>query len=482
MVGMKLMDEIASDEVLDQAYEWMCERRKEYSANSDVWDVRWRWYDIKPWLQEQLLEGNYRFDVLRRIHRQNDTIELWSALDALVLKAIAIVLTRRLSFSERCYHLLGHGGAKAPVRDVAENLPNNPFVFRTDVRSYYASIDHDVLLEQLREHIDDSRLLDLLEQYVRRTVVEDGLYEDVTKGISLGCALSPVIGALFLQRLDERMEATGLFYARFMDDWVILAPSRWKLRRLAVLEQDPLAPRLLDPAIDRDLEMVVLKCLQKPPELRYRGADELADELEAYLRGDPISVRTVSLPLLFSRLFRTTHHAAILENWGLLWMWHSLVLIFLCGLTNALWWWDIEEPLAYLGLWTIGFGAWSAIFWSLRRRGGPITFVERQIAHIWGASIIGSSSLFLIEILLTLPVLSLAPVLPLFGVAVFMAKAAVLSGRFYVQAGVFLATSFVMAYLQSVGQTWGVLLFGLVSALCFFIPGLKYYRQVARKK
>ncbi len=77
------------------------------------------------------------------------------------------------------------------------------------------------MLEQLREHIDDSRLLDLLEQYVRRTVVEDGLYEDVTKGISLGCALSPVIAALFLQRLDERMEATGLFYARFMDDWVI---------------------------------------------------------------------------------------------------------------------------------------------------------------------------------------------------------------------------------------------------------------------
>ncbi len=251
---------------------------------------------------------------------------------------------------------------------------------------------------------------------------------------------------------------------------------------LAVLEQDPLPPRLLDPAIDRDLEMIVLKCLQKPPELRYRDADELAKDLEAYLRGDPISVRTVSLPLLFSRLFRTTHHAAVLENWGLLWMWHSLALVFLCGLTNAMWWWDIEEPLAYLGLWTVGFGAWSAIFWSLRRRGGPITFVERQIAHIWGASIIGSSSLFLIEILLNRPVLSLAPVLPLFGVAVFMAKAAVLSGRFYVQAGVFLATSFVMAYLQSVGQTWGVLLFGLVSALCFFIPGLKYYRQVARKK
>ena len=57
MVGMKLIDEIASDEVLDQAYDWMCERRKGYCANSDVWDVRWRWLGIKPLLQEQLLVG-----------------------------------------------------------------------------------------------------------------------------------------------------------------------------------------------------------------------------------------------------------------------------------------------------------------------------------------------------------------------------------------------------------------------------------------
>jgi len=38
------------------------------------------------------------------------------------------------------------------------------------------------------------------------------------------------MGALYLQPLDERMERLGAFYARFMDDWVVLAPTRWKLR------------------------------------------------------------------------------------------------------------------------------------------------------------------------------------------------------------------------------------------------------------
>jgi RNA-directed DNA polymerase len=109
-------------------------------------------------------------------------------------------------------------------------VAENQFVFRTDVKSYYASIDHDVLYSQLAGGIDDPRLLDLLRQYLRRTVYDDGLYEDVTQGISLGCPLSPLMGAVFLDMLDRRMETTGLAYVRFMDDWVVLAPTRWKLR------------------------------------------------------------------------------------------------------------------------------------------------------------------------------------------------------------------------------------------------------------
>jgi len=112
------------------------------------------------------------------------------------------------------------------------HLSGNPFVFQTDVKSYYASIEHDVNLEQVAGQIDDPQVLELVTQYLRRTVYVDGRYEDVTRGISLGCALSPIMGALFLKPLDDAMAQTGLFYARFMDDWVILAPSRWKLRRV----------------------------------------------------------------------------------------------------------------------------------------------------------------------------------------------------------------------------------------------------------
>ncbi len=43
--------------------------------------------------------------------------------------------------------------------------------------------------------------------------------------------MSPLIGAFFLKELDQRMARSGLFYVRFMDDILVLAPTRWKLRK-----------------------------------------------------------------------------------------------------------------------------------------------------------------------------------------------------------------------------------------------------------
>ncbi len=144
-------------------------------------------------------------------------------------KVVVANHTRHLEphLSKQCYHLAGRGGAKAAVRAVADNLDGNTFVFRTDVKSYYASLDHDVLVGQLQRYVKDPRVLHLLWRYVHRLVVQDGRYREVRRGIPLGCPLSPLVGALYLKALDDRMAETGLFYARFMDDWVILAPTRW---------------------------------------------------------------------------------------------------------------------------------------------------------------------------------------------------------------------------------------------------------------
>ena len=243
---------------------------------------------------------------------------------------------------------------------------------------------------------------------------------------------------------------------------------------LAVLEVDPPLPRSINQQVNRDLEMIALKTLQKPQDLRYASAADLAKDLRAFLASEPIAARQGGVLDVVSRLLRETHHAVVLENWGLLWMWHSVVVLILSVITDVLAWQGVESRWPYVVLWTGGLALWAPIFWALRYRAGPVTAVERQVAHIWGGTMIASMLLFSVEELLGLPVLKLSPVLALLAGLMFFAKAGILSGVFYIQSICLFVTGLVMCGLPQFQH----ILFGLVSGGCFFVPGLKYYRQL----
>ncbi|MBJ7540070.1 reverse transcriptase domain-containing protein [Marinomonas transparens] len=232
-----MLEQVISDAVLDQAYDWLCKSRQDSHYNNDVWHLRFHWDRDKALLQQQLLAGDYRFEPCRAIRVGGLSIGVWCARDALFLKALTLVLSQHLTpqLSEDCYHLAGRGGAKGCVRQVKQAVDGYQFVCRSDVDSYYATIDHKVLLDLLAERISDARVLDLIAQMLTRLDNVNGHLHWVNKGIGKGNPISPLLGALYLYSMDKVLgdycDQHQLRYFRYMDDWVVLCKTRHQLRQ-----------------------------------------------------------------------------------------------------------------------------------------------------------------------------------------------------------------------------------------------------------
>ena len=89
--------ELAHDWVIDAAYAWLCHQRRDGSADTDIWHFRFRWAAARLQLQDQLRAGTYRFSPMDCVTKVNgEVVHVWSSADALVLKALSIVLTKVL--------------------------------------------------------------------------------------------------------------------------------------------------------------------------------------------------------------------------------------------------------------------------------------------------------------------------------------------------------------------------------------------------
>ncbi len=83
----------------------------------------------------------------------------------------------------------------------------------------------------LCEQIAEAGLRSLLRQYLKRAVCDRGLCSHPERGRPLGGPLSPLLGALYLKPLDDVLDKAEGAYARFIDDWCYVVPTRWKLKR-----------------------------------------------------------------------------------------------------------------------------------------------------------------------------------------------------------------------------------------------------------
>lgn len=79
---------------------------------------------------------------------------------------------------------------------------------------------------------------------------------------------------------------------------------------MQVIDSSPEPLRKVNPSIERDLELICMKCLSRDTEQRYSSAMDLANDLEAWLAGDMISVSPPSVSSIIGRWFRSNQKLA----------------------------------------------------------------------------------------------------------------------------------------------------------------------------
>ncbi len=100
------------------------------------------------------------------------------------------------------------------------------WVVEADIDAFFDNVDHDLLIEKIRGYLPNCALIGLLETWIKVEVWDGAHVQPVSKGIPQGSALSPILANLFLDELDEAMQAKGLRFIRYADDYIVLCKSR----------------------------------------------------------------------------------------------------------------------------------------------------------------------------------------------------------------------------------------------------------------
>ena len=113
------------------------------------------------------------------------------------------------------------------------------YVLKADIKHYFESIDHRILLEKLRKRINDEKVVWLIE-----TILKNHKTEILSKGIPLGNLTSQFFANFYLDEFDHfvKHQLKAKYYLRYVDDFVILHLSQnvlmeWRIKIEEFLER-----------------------------------------------------------------------------------------------------------------------------------------------------------------------------------------------------------------------------------------------------
>lgn len=196
--------------------------------------------DALGWLREhreELLEsirgGKYKPQPVRRkeIPKPDGGMRqlgIPTVIDRVIQQAIAQQLTPIFEplFSDNSFGYRPRKSAQMAILKVKEYAEQGyKYAVLIDLSKYFDTLNHELLMNMVREQVQDRRVTELIKRYLKSGVMENGLLVKTEEGSPQGGPLSPLLANIYLNKFDQEIGGRGVPVIRYADDIVVLAKS-----------------------------------------------------------------------------------------------------------------------------------------------------------------------------------------------------------------------------------------------------------------
>lgn len=238
---MELIEWILQDENINKAIKSVKKNKGAYGIDKmSVEELDGYFATHREEIKSQIRDGKYKPTPVKRVYIPKSNgkkrpLGIPTVVDRVVQQATAQVLSLGYDkyFSEHSYGFRPDRSCQQAIEEALVYLNEGyEWVIDLDIEKYFDTVNHDKLISILRERINDAKTLRLVRQFLQAGVMENGLISPSKEGVPQGGPLSPILSNVYLDKLDQELEARGLHFVRYADDCNIFVKSEMAADRV----------------------------------------------------------------------------------------------------------------------------------------------------------------------------------------------------------------------------------------------------------